>query len=41
VVYGKFGSAEEAAAASKRLPPRYQQAFRTSVRSFAQLRSEI
>jgi MSHA biogenesis protein MshM len=41
VVYGKFGSAEEAAAAGKRLPPRYQQAFRTSVRSFAQLRSEI
>jgi hypothetical protein len=41
VLYGEFGSAVEAAAAGQRLPPRYQQAFRTSVRSFAQLRAEI
>jgi hypothetical protein len=41
VVYGVFGSAEDAAAAGKRLPPRYQQAFRTSVRSFGELRSPI
>jgi hypothetical protein len=41
VMYGEFGSAEDAAAAGKRLPPRYQQAFRTSVRSFGELRSQI
>jgi MSHA biogenesis protein MshM len=41
VVYGAFPSQAEAEAAEKRLPPRYQQAFRTSVRSFAELRHQI
>jgi type II secretory pathway predicted ATPase ExeA len=41
VVYGEFSSRDEAAAAEKRLPPRYQQAFRTSLRSFAELRGQI
>jgi hypothetical protein len=41
VVYGEFASREEAAAAQRRLPPRYQQAFRTSLRRFAELRSQI
>ena len=41
VLYGEYASREEAGAAEKRLPPRYQQAFRTSVRSFAELRSQI
>ena len=41
VVYGEFRSPEDAAAAGKRLPPRYQQAFRTTVRSFSELRSQI
>ena len=41
VVYGEFSSRDEAAAAARRLPPRYQQAFRTSLRSFGELRSEI
>jgi MSHA biogenesis protein MshM len=41
VVYGEFRSPQDAAAAGKRLPPRYQQAFRTSVRSFGELRSQI
>jgi type II secretory pathway predicted ATPase ExeA len=41
VVYGEFSSRDEAAAAEKRLPPRYQQAFRTSLRSFSELRGQI
>jgi 2-oxoglutarate dehydrogenase complex dehydrogenase (E1) component-like enzyme len=41
VVYGEFPTHGEAAAAEKRLPPRYQQAFRTAVRSFAELRGQI
>jgi hypothetical protein len=41
VIYGEFSSRDEAAAAEKRLPPRYQQAFRTSLRSFAELRGQI
>jgi type II secretory pathway predicted ATPase ExeA len=41
VLYGAFASREEAAAAGKRLPPKYQQAFRTSVRSIAEVRREI
>jgi hypothetical protein len=41
VVYGAFPNREEAKAAGKRLPPKYQQAFRTSVRSFAELRGQI
>jgi MSHA biogenesis protein MshM len=41
VVFGEFDSRAEAAAAEKRLPPRYQQAFRTAPRSFAELRGQI
>jgi type II secretory pathway predicted ATPase ExeA len=41
VAYGKFASAAEALAARKRLPPRYQQAFRTSARSFGDLRRQM
>ena len=41
VVYGEFPNRDEAAAAGKRLPPRYQQAFRTALRSFAELRRQI
>jgi MSHA biogenesis protein MshM len=41
VVYGSFATRDEAAAAGKRLPPRYQEAFRSSVRSFAELRRQI
>jgi type II secretory pathway predicted ATPase ExeA len=41
VVFGDFPTRDEAAAAEMRLPPRYQQAFRTSLRSFAELRRQI
>ena len=41
VVLGDFASREEALAAEKRLPPKYQAAFRTSLRSFAELRGQI
>src|SRR5205085_9366212 len=41
VVYGEFASLDEAAAAGKRLPPKYQQAFRPALRSFAELRGQI
>ena len=41
VAYGDFPSREQAAAAEKRLPPKYQKAFRTSLRSFGELRREI
>ncbi len=41
VLYGEFASREEALEASKRLPPRYQQAFRAMPRSLAELRSQI
>jgi len=41
VVYGDFGSRDEAVAADKRLPPKYQSAFRTSVRSIGELRGQI
>jgi len=41
VVFGEFGSWAEAAAAEKRLPPRYQSAFRTAPRSFGELRGQI
>jgi type II secretory pathway predicted ATPase ExeA len=41
VVFGDFPSREQAAAAEKRLPPKYQQAFRTSLRSFGELRGQI
>jgi MSHA biogenesis protein MshM len=41
VVYGEFESREEALKAERRLPPKYQQAFETSPRSFAELRGQI
>jgi len=41
VVYGTFPTAAEAVAARKRLPPRYQQAFRTSTRTFGELRRQM
>jgi hypothetical protein len=41
VVYGDFGTREEAVQEEKRLPPRYQAAFRTSPRSFGELRGQI
>jgi type II secretory pathway predicted ATPase ExeA len=41
IVYGAFATREEAAAARSRLPPRYQQAFRTSIHSFEDLRGQI
>lgn len=41
VVYGDFPNREEAVAAEKRLPPKYQAAFRTSPRSFGELRRQI
>jgi len=41
VVYGSFPSREAAAEAAKRLPPKYQKAFRFELRSFAELRASI
>jgi type II secretory pathway predicted ATPase ExeA len=41
VIFGEFPSRAAAIEAGKRLPPRYQQAFRTSPRSFAELRGQI
>lgn len=41
VLFGDFASREEAAAASGRLPPRYQQAFRAAPRSFGDLRKQL
>jgi type II secretory pathway predicted ATPase ExeA len=41
VVFGDFASRQEAAAAGRRLPPRYQQAFRPAPRSFAELRRQL
>jgi MSHA biogenesis protein MshM len=41
VVYGEFASREAALEAQQRLPPRYQNAFQTSARSFAELRGQI
>jgi type II secretory pathway predicted ATPase ExeA len=41
VVFGDFANREEAAAAGRRLPPRYQEAFRTAPRSFADLRRQL
>ena len=41
VVYGEFDSREEALEAERHLPPKYQQAFDTSPRSFAELRGQI
>jgi type II secretory pathway predicted ATPase ExeA len=41
VVYGDYASREEAAAAGKKLPPRYQEAFRAAPRSFGELRRQL
>ena len=41
VVYGMFDSKEAAADAAKRLPPKYQNAFRFELRSLAELRASI
>ena len=41
VIYGAFENAREAQAAQRRLPPKYQQAFRTSPRSFGELRKQM
>ena len=41
VVYGEFQSREAALQAQRQLPPRYQEAFHTTARSFAELRSQI
>jgi MSHA biogenesis protein MshM len=41
VVLGGFDSREAALEAARRLPPKYQQAFRTAPRSFGEIRSQI
>jgi len=41
VIYGSFESAKDAQDAERRLPPKYQQAFRTAPRSFAELRKQM
>jgi hypothetical protein len=41
VIFGEFPSRAAAMEAGKRLPTRYQQAFRASPRSFAELRGQI
>ena len=41
VIYGSFESAKDAQQAERRLPPKYQQAFRTAPRSFAELRKQM
>jgi len=41
VVLGEFETREQALEAVRRLPPKYQEAFRTSPRSFGELRSQI
>jgi hypothetical protein len=41
VLYGDFATREEALEAGKRLPPRYQQAFRATPRSLAEVRGQI
>jgi hypothetical protein len=41
VVLGDFETREQALEAARRLPPRYQQAFRVSPRSFGELRSQL
>jgi len=41
VAYGTYPSKEAAAGAAKRLPPKYQSAFRFETRSFAELRAAI
>jgi hypothetical protein len=41
VVYGEFETRQEALDAGRRLPPRYQEAFRASPRTIGELRSQI
>jgi type II secretory pathway predicted ATPase ExeA len=41
VVFGDFATRAEALEASRRLPPRYQQAFRAAPRSFGELRRQL
>jgi MSHA biogenesis protein MshM len=41
VLFGDFATREAAAAAARRLPPRYQQAFRAVPRSFGELRRQL
>jgi type II secretory pathway predicted ATPase ExeA len=41
VVFGDFPNRDEALAAERRLPPKYQDAFRAAPRSFAELRGQI
>jgi MSHA biogenesis protein MshM len=41
VLFGDFASQEEAVAAARRLPPRYQDTFRVAPRSFGELRREL
>ena len=41
VVFGMYPSKEAAAEAAKRLPPKYQNAFRFELRSAAELRAAI
>jgi septal ring-binding cell division protein DamX len=41
VLFGDFASRADAAAATRRLPPRYQEAFRATPRSFAELRQQL
>jgi len=41
VIFGGFRSRDEALAAGRRLPPRYQEAFRAVPRSFGELRRQL
>ena len=41
VLFGEFATREEAVAAARRLPPRYQQAFRAAPRNFGELRAQL
>ena len=41
VIYGTFDSEQQAQEAERRLPPKYQQSFRTAPRTFAELRKEM
>jgi len=41
VLFGDFASREDALAAGKRLPPRYQESFRPAPRSFGELRRQL
>ncbi len=41
VIFGDFANRDEALEAGKRLPPKYQDAFRVAPRSFAELRGQL